>query len=92
METTSTGKTAIKSLLVVLVSPVVYVVGLIAPLTPTEGYPTVLSLLGFWLLPMAALAAVWTWDRSIVGRVTSSVVFVLILASYAWISLPMWLT
>ena len=91
METTSKGTTAVKTLLVLLLSPAIYVVGLVAPLTPSEGYPSFLSLLGFWLLPMAAVVAVWTWDGSVVGRAASSLVLVLIFASYAWISLPMWL-
>ena len=87
----SSGKTALGTLAAVLVAPVWFGLGLIAPLTPSQGAPSVLSLLGFWLAPMALLAGVWFWDRSVLGRTTASGLLLLILAPYSWwILLPIY--
>ena len=73
-----------------LLSPAIYIVGLIAPLTPSYGTPNLLHIVGFWLAPMGLLASIWFWDRSVLGRASASILLVAILTSYIWIAYPMW--
>jgi hypothetical protein len=70
-----------------LLAPIWFCFGLIAPLTPSEGMPTLASLFVFWLVPMALLAGVWVWDHSVIGRGLSATLLVLILAFYSWLVL-----
>ena len=90
MEISSKGSRAAATLASSFLALAVYAVGLLAPLTPSYGTPSLIHLVVFWVLPMGLLASVWLWDRSIVGRVSASLLLVSVLLSYLWISYPMW--
>ena len=86
----SSGKQALGTLAAVLIAAVWFGSGLISPLTPSEGTPTLGFLLGFWIAPMALLIGVWVWDKSIAGRSVAAALLLLILLPYLWwILLPM---
>jgi len=75
-----------------LVAPLVYMVGLLSPLTPSYGMPGVIDLAGFWLFPMGLLVAVCLWGKSLLVRLISGGLLALILGSYLWILYPIWKT
>lgn len=81
--TSSTGARAVATLLTLLFALVMYGAGLIAPLTPSKGAPSLIEVSLCWILPMFALGALWLWDRSIVGCATSAIVLALMFVSYA---------
>ena len=85
---TSSGKAALATLGTLVLAPVWFGLGLIAPLTPSEGNPSLLNLLCFWLAPMGFLACVWTWDKSVVGRCSAGILLAAILLAYAWLMWP----
>ncbi len=90
MEISSTGSRAAATLASFFFAIAVYVVGLLAPLTPSYGTPSLLHLVVFWVFPLGLLASNWLWDRSIVGRAFAGLLLVSVFLSYLWISYPMW--
>ena len=84
----STGIRAIATLAVLILAPLIYAYGLVAPLTPShgDGAPAVLDVVGFWVLPLGMLASIWGWDRSVVGRASAALVFAAVFGSYLWVA------
>jgi hypothetical protein len=90
MEISSKGGRAAATFASYLLAIAIYAVGLLSPLTPSYGTPSIFQLIVFWVFPMGLLASVWIWDHSVVGRLFATMLFLSILASYIWISHPMW--
>jgi hypothetical protein len=92
MKETGSGRGAAMRFVSLLVAPLVYMAGLLSPLTPSYGMPGVTDLVVFWLLPMAWLITVWLRDKSLPGRVITGGLLALILGSYIWILYMIWRT
>lgn len=92
MKEPGTGRETSMKFVSLLVAPLVYMAGLLSPLTPSYGMPGVIDLVVFWLLPMGWLAAVWLRDKSFPGRAITGGLLVLIFGSYIWFSYPIWKT
>ena len=92
MKEPGTGSETSMKFVSLLVAPLVYMAGLLSPLTPSYGMPGVIDLVVFWLLPMGWLAAVWLRDKSFPGRAITGGLLVLIFGSYIWFSYPIWKT
>jgi hypothetical protein len=63
-------------------------VGLIAPLTPSEGHPTALAISFFYLLPVGALAVAARWSLNRAVRAVLFVELVLVLVAGGYIIHP----
>ena len=85
----SVGRAVRATLGVLVLAPLWFGLGLLSPLTPSEGAPSLVALLAFWVAPMISLASVWAWDKSVVGRLGATAVFLLILVPYLVLIWPL---
>ncbi len=85
MQFASSGRKALLTIGTLIGAPLWFAFGLIAPLTPSTGFPSLWELLVFWVAPLVALGSIWVWDGSLIARCTSIVVLALVLLPYLWL-------
>ncbi|MCM2279211.1 MAG: hypothetical protein NDJ89_14135 [Oligoflexia bacterium] len=74
----------VASILIAL-AVVIHGIGLLAPLTPSEGAPHWIVVLIFWLLPLAAAVWVMKSNQTVIIRVLAAISFAFILIFYSFL-------
>lgn len=69
----------------VMIAPILFGIGLSAPLTPSEGRPELINVLIYWIAPLIILSLAWVKPKEKGLRITSAALFLMVFIPYAYL-------
>jgi hypothetical protein len=61
-----------------IIAPIIFIIGLISPLTPSEGLPSIIGLLIFWIFPLIILGVVIYHSKIVLIKIIIGIEFLII--------------